>query len=279
MTATSIAKAGKPSGPVARSIFYFPGLRLNMVLALVFLYLPIVLLVALSFNANKVATLWTGFSLHWYGVVFDNPNIVRATQNSLIVALSASAISTILATMAALAMAGPGFRGKNAINGMIGLPLLVPEVVTAVASLLFFLSLGFSLGLHTVLIAHVVFCIPFAYLPIRARLSGIDPRLAEAAADLYASPWKVFRRITLPLLMPGIVSGAMLAFIVSLDDFVITFFVAGPGATTLPVYIFGMVRMGITPEVNAVASLLLIASMAFVALSWWVGRIGRSSSN
>ena len=140
------------------------------------------------------------------------------------------------------------------------------------ASLLFFLALGLDLGLLTVLIAHTVFCIPFAYLPIRARLEGLDPRLAEAAADLYAGPFATFRRVTLPLIMPGVLSGAMLAFIVSLDDFVITFFVAGAGATTLPVYIFGLIRMGITPEVNAVSALMLLVSIAFVALSYWMGQ-------
>src|SRR6218665_90607 len=128
---------------------------------------------------------------------------------------------------------------------------------------------------HSPVIPPLVFCFRFASLPIRARLANMDPRLVEAAADLYASPGQAFRRITLPLLMPGIISGAMLAFIVSLDDFVITFFVAGPGATTLPVYIFGMVRMGITPEVNALAALLLIASMVFVGLSWWIGQRDR----
>lgn len=158
------------------------------------------------------------------------------------------------------------------MNAMLGLPLLVPEIVTAVASLLFFLALGLELGLTTVLIAHIVFCLPFAYLPIRARLEGLDPRLAEAAADLYASRWQAFRRVTLPLILPGVVSGAMLAFIVSLDDFVITFFVAGAGATTLPVYIFGLIRMGITPEVNAISALLLMVSIAFVVLSYRVGR-------
>jgi spermidine/putrescine transport system permease protein len=169
-------------------------------------------------------------------------------------------------------------RAQGLINGLFGLPLLVPEIVTAVATLVFFLAIGLELGLMTVMIAHIVFCIPFAYLPIRARLTDLDPRLLEAAADLYASPVRAFWRVTLPLIMPGILSGAMLAFIVSLDDFVITFFVAGPGATTLPVYIFGMVRMGITPEVNALAALLLLASIACVALSWWIGRIGRPRS-
>jgi spermidine/putrescine transport system permease protein len=258
------------------ALWRFPGLGLNMAAALVFLYLPIVLLVLLSFNQNKVATLWTGFTAHWYTVVFDNPNILRATKNSGLVAVTATVVSTLFATMAALAMAGRSFKLQGVISGMLGLPLLVPEIVTAVASLLFFLALGMDLGLNTVMIAHIVFCIPFAYMPIRARLEGMDPRLVEAASDLYASPWHAFRRITLPLLMPGIISGAMLAFIVSLDDFVITFFVAGPGATTLPVYIFGMVRMGITPEVNALASLLLVASMGFVGLSWWIGQRDRN---
>lgn len=257
------------------ALWRFPGLGLNMAAAMVFLYLPIVLLVLLSFNQNKVATLWTGFTAHWYTVVFDNPNILRATKNSGLVAVTATVVSTLFATMAALAMAGRSFRLQGVISGMLGLPLLVPEIVTAVASLLFFLALGMDLGLNTVMIAHIVFCIPFAYMPIRARLEGMDARLVEAASDLYASPWHAFRRITLPLLMPGIISGAMLAFIVSLDDFVITFFVAGPGATTLPVYIFGMVRMGITPEVNALASLLLVASMGFVGLSWWIGQRDR----
>jgi spermidine/putrescine transport system permease protein len=258
-------------------LWRFRGLASGTALALVFLYLPIALLVALSFNENKIATLWSGFSLQWYGKVFDNPNILRAARNSLLVALVATVVSTTLATLAALAMSGPRLRAQGAINGLFALPLLVPEIVTAVATLVFFLAIGLELGLVTVMIAHVVFCIPFAYLPIRARLSDLDPRLLEAAADLYASPARAFWRVTFPLILPGIFSGAMLAFIVSLDDFVITFFVAGPGATTLPVYIFGMVRMGITPEVNALAALLLVASIACVALSWWIGRIGRHS--
>jgi spermidine/putrescine transport system permease protein len=262
----------------ANPLWRFRGLRSTTLLALVFLYAPIVLLVLLSFNANRVATIWTGFSLEWYGVVFDNPNILRAARNSFVVAISATLISTVIAIMAALAMAGPPFKGKLAVTALFSLPLMVPEIVTAVATLMFFLLIGLELGLLTVIIAHVVFCISFAYLPIRARLADMDPRLLEAAADLYATPARAFWRVTLPLMMPGIVSGAMLAFIVSLDDFVITFFVAGPGATTLPVYIFGMVRMGITPEVNALASMLLLLSIVFVALSWWIGRRGRQDS-
>jgi spermidine/putrescine transport system permease protein len=259
-------------------LWRFTGLNWIIGFFFVFLYFPIIVLVALSFNANSVATLWTGFTFDWYRVVIENPNIVRAAQNSIIVALSATVLSTLLALAAAVGMAGRDFRGQHLVNGLIGLPLLVPEIVTAVASLLFFLSIGLELGLHTVIIAHIVFCTPFAYLPIRARLEGLDGRLLEAAQDLYATPLKAFWRVTLPLLMPGILSGAMLAFIISLDDFVITFFVAGAGATTLPVYIFGMIRVGITPEVNAVSTLLLLVSIIVVALSAIVANAGKTSA-
>ena len=147
--------------------------------------------------------------------------------------------------------------------------------MTAVATLLFFMSIGMSLGLLTIIIAHTAFCIPFAYLPIRARLEGMDKAYAEAAADLYATPWAAFRRVTLPMLWPGILSGLMLAFIISLDDFVITSFVAGAGSTTLPIYISGMIRIGVSPEVNAISSIMLIISILFVSLSWFVGRARR----
>ncbi|MEK0083178.1 ABC transporter permease [Benzoatithermus flavus] len=257
------------------ALWRFPGLRASAVFFFAFLYLPILVLLAYSFNANEQATIWTGFSTRWYGIVLGNDDIMRAFRNSLVVATTATLIATALATLAALGMARGRFRGQDIVSGLIGLPLVVPEIVTAVATLLFFVLLGFRLGLLTVILAHTVFCIPFAYLPIRARLEGMDPVLQEAAADLYAGPWATFRRVTLPLLWPGILSGAMLAFIISLDDFVITYFVAGAGSTTLPIYIFGMIRIGITPEVNAVSALMLIVSIVFVSLSWLVGRLRR----
>ena len=257
------------------ALWRFPGLRASAFLFFAFLYLPILVLLAYSFNASQQATIWTGFSFRWYGVVLGNDDIMRAFRNSLLVATTATLTATLLATLAALGMARSRFAGQDLISGLIGLPLVVPEIVTAVATLLFFVMVGFRLGLVTVILAHTVFCIPFAYLPIRARLEGMDPVLQEAAADLYATPWQAFRRVTLPLLWPGILSGAMLAFIISLDDFVITYFVAGAGATTLPIYIFGMIRIGITPEVNAVSALMLLVSIAFVSLSWLAGRMRR----
>jgi spermidine/putrescine transport system permease protein len=253
-------------------LWRFTGVRPTAWLFFAFLYVPIIVLVVLSFNGGQSATIWESFSLKWYSVVANDPEIVRAAKNSLIVATFATLIATALATLAALGMRGRAFRGQTLMNGVLGLPLLVPEIVTAVATLMFFAFIGLKLSLFTILIAHVVFCIPFAYLPIRARLEGMDPRLAEAAADLYASPWKAFWKVTFPLLMPGILSGAMLAFIISMDDFVITYFVAGAGATTLPVYIFSSIRMGISPKINAISSIILVISIAFVALSYYVGQ-------
>jgi spermidine/putrescine transport system permease protein len=250
----------------------FPGVGVTAAAFFIYLYLPIVILLILSFNASRSATIWTGFSLDWYEVVLRNPDILRAAKNSLIVASTATLVSTALATKAALGMAGSRFPGQPAVSGLVALPLVVPEIVTAVATLLFFVLIGMRLGLATVMVAHTVFCIPFAYLPIRARLEGMDKALTEAAADLYANPWQAFRRVTLPLLWPGILSGAMLAFIISLDDFVITFFVSGAGATTLPVYIFGMIRIGISPEVNAISTVMLAVSVLFVSLSYLFAR-------
>jgi spermidine/putrescine transport system permease protein len=253
-------------------LFRFTGLRATALLFFTYLYVPIVILIVLSFNANRTATIWTGFSLDWYGAVLRNDDIVAAAENSLIVAVTATLIATFAATMAALGMSRGRFRGQDAVGGLLALPLVVPEIVTAVATLLFFVIVGIQLGLTSLIIAHTVFCIPFAYLPIRARLEGMDPLLEQAAADLYAPPLAAFRRVTLPLLFPGILSGAMLAFIISLDDFVISYFVAGAGSTTLPVYIFGMIRIGVTPEVNAVSSLMLVVSILFVSLAWLAGR-------
>lgn len=253
----------------------FRGIAWAAALFFAFLYVPIVVLLVLAFNDNDQATIWTGFSTRWFGVVWRNPDLMRAFRNSLVVAVCATSGATLLATMAALGMARSRFWGKDGINALIALPLIVPEIVTAVASLLFFVMLGLRLGLFTVILAHLTFCIPFAYLPIQARLDGMDPKLEEAAQDLYADRWQTFRKVTLPLLWPGIVSGAMLAFIISLDDFVITYFVGGAGSTTLPVYIFGMIRIGITPEVNAVSALMLVVSILFVAASVAVGRLRR----
>lgn len=261
--------------PKRNPLWRFPGIAPAAAALFAYMYLPIIILIAFSFNENRIATIWTGFSTQWYAVVLANDDILRAARNSIVIATSAMLIATVAATFAAIGMTRHRFRGQDGVNALIALPLVVPEIVTAVATLLFFVLIGLKLGILTVIIAHTVFCIPFAYLPIRARLEGMDPALEHAAADLYAPPWQTFRRVTLPLLWPGILSGAVLAFIISLDDFVITYFVAGAGATTLPVYIFGMIRIGVTPEVNAISALMLVVSIVFVSLSFLIGRMRR----
>lgn len=255
------------------SIRHYPGFALLSWLALVFIYGPILAVAAYSFNSTRSITVWEGFSLDWYAKALSNPQLQSAAINSLIVAVSASVTATICAIAAALAMArGKNFAGKRVLFSLINLPLIVPEIVSAIGSLLFFVTIGLSLGIGSIVLAHIVFCIPFAYLPIAARLRGIETAYDEAAADLHANRWETFRYVLLPLMKPGVISGFMLAFIVSIDDFIITNFVAGPGATTLPLAIYGMVRVGFTPEINAIATMMLALSIVFVVGSTLFGR-------
>ena len=256
-----------------RHVWNFPGFGGWTAIFFGFLYIPILVLVFYSFNSSKFAMFWTGFSFRWYSKLFSNDDIQTAAINSLIVACSAAPLATIIATLSALAIVRGGeFRSKELSNGLITLPLMVPEIVTAVATLIFFASLGINLGLINVIIAHTVFCIPFAYMPIKAALEAMDPNLELVARDLYSDKTSAFRTITLPLLTPGIVSGFMLAFVISIDDFIITLMVAGGGSTTLPVYIYSMVKMGVSPEVNAVSSLMLLFSIFIVTLYWFFNR-------
>jgi spermidine/putrescine transport system permease protein len=259
---------------IALHLKKLPLTREVSLLMLAYLYLPILVLIAYSFNANRSATVWTEFSFAWYGRILANPSIQTAALNSIIVASIATVGATAIALLAALATYRP-FYGQKMVEGGINLPLILPEIVTAVATLLLFMALGIKLGLLTVIIAHIGFCIPFAYLPIRARLNDLDKSLLEAANDLYANPWQVFRRVTLPLLWPAVLSGSVLAFVVSLDDFIMTFFVAGPGSTTLPVYIFSAIKAGVTPEINAISTLMLLISIVLVVLAFWLGQRGK----
>ncbi len=234
----------------------------------VLLYMPIILLVIYSFNAGSSIAIWEGFSWRWYQSAWQNEQVQEATVRSLIIALWASAISTTVAVMAALATTRTRkFKGQSLVFAMINQPLMVPEIVTAVALLIFFAGIkvatGYT-GLFYLILAHSAFCIPFAYLPIRARLQGMDLTLEQAAADLYAPPFQVFRRITLPQLWPGILAGAMLAFVISLDDVVITEFVKSAGQDTLPTYMLGQLRRVVTPEINAISTALLAISIVMV---------------
>lgn len=256
-----------------RNVRVFPGFGVIAAICVVFLYGPILFLSAYSFNAGRSISVWSGFSFRWYEKVFSNTAIFEATLNSLLIATIASLIATTLAIGAALATTRSAkIKNDHIAFATLNLPLMVPEIVTAVASLVFFIAIGLPLGILTIIIAHTVFCIPFAYLPIKARLESMDESIELVALDLYASRWQVLVHITLPLLLPGILSGALLAFIISLDDFIITNMVTGPGSTTLPLHIYGMLRLGVTPEVNAISTLLVVASIVFVSIAGLLGR-------
>ncbi len=258
----------------------FPGFLPMTYLCLFLLYAPLIIVMIYSFNESQSITKWGGLSLRWYGEVFwgvESEKFKAAAIHSFAIAITAATISTSIATLAATAMLRAGhFRGKGVSFALINLPLMVPEIVTAVATLIFFSAIGFTTGILTILLAHIVFCIPFAYLPIAARMQGIEEVYEQAAQDLYATRFQAFKLILLPLMTPGIISGFLLAFIISLDDFIITNFVKGAGVETLPTAIFGSVKQGIKPNIMAISTLLLLVSVVFVTLSWLVGRMGQN---
>jgi spermidine/putrescine transport system permease protein len=240
----------------------YPGMGLFTVLFFAYLYLPIVIVVFYSFNENSLVSVWTGFSLKWYDVALANQALLDALRVSLTVAGISTVLATTVAVMAALVLVrGRDVRFRRVSETVVNLPLLLPEIVLAVAMLIVFSQLGLTNGLAKLVIAHTAFCIPFAFLPIRACLQGMEPDFEEAAQDLYASPWVTFRRVTLPLILPGIFAGAMLAFVISMDDFITSNMLASGGTTTLPVYIFGLIKKGTTPELNAISTLIILASL------------------
>jgi spermidine/putrescine transport system permease protein len=253
-----------------------PGFWLVAAFCLAMLYGPIFVLIAYAFNDNTLVMMWKGFTWRWFDVAVHDPEIRDAALLSLTVAAIASVTATILATMAALATTRvPPFRGLPLVYAIINQPLMVPEIVTAIATLVFFALIKQAFQIQSVgflIVSHIVFCIPFAYMPLRARLEDMDLTYENAAADLYATPWQVFRRITLPLMVPGIIGALMLSFVISMDDVVITVHVAGPGEETLPLYLIGQLHRGVTPEVNAMSTLFLLASVVLVTIFFIVTR-------
>jgi len=235
-------------------------------LVYLFLYAPIVILVVFSFNASRYAV-WEGFSLQWYRDFLQDDLILRSLKNSLVVALVATVISTVIGTLAAMGMQRYEFKGKGTIDAIFYLPVIVPEIVMAASLVTFFGFMHFTLSMSTVIIAHVAFCVSYVVIVVRARLEGFDKTLEEAAMDLGATPFQTFYRVTLPVIFPGILSGALLAFTLSIDDYMITSFVAGVGATTLPLQIYSMVKTKVTPEINAVSTLLLIPTIILIIIA------------
>ncbi|MDF1601637.1 ABC transporter permease [Mesorhizobium sp. YIM 152430] len=259
------------------SIASLPGFATVAMITFVFLYLPIVTLVVYSFNEAASMARWEGFSLRWYEAALNNRQVQDVSIRSLVIAAWAATLATILATMAALATTRNErrFPGQTMVYALINQPLMVPEIVTGVALLIFFamikVSTGYQ-GLGYLVAAHTAFCIPFAYLPIRARLETMDLTLERAAADLYATPFQSFRHVTLPLLVPGIIAGFMLAFVTSLDTVVITEFIKSAGQDTLPTYMLGQMRRVITPEMNAISTLFLLLSLIAVTVFFLLSR-------
>jgi spermidine/putrescine transport system permease protein len=254
-----------------------------------FLWAPIVLLVAFSFNASSSLATWSGFSFQWYQTIFDgaigsgSPNsfssrlMLNALGNSVFVALMATLISTVIGTLVALSLARGRYPGRRLVSGLLYAPIIIPDITQGLSLALFF-KVVFDFiqtisgerpvtGFSTIIIGHVAFNISYVAIVVGARLADMNPRYEEAAADLGASPWQAFRRVTLPLLMPGIIAGGLLAFTMSLDDFVVAFFLSGVGTSTLPLYVYSLLKVSVTPEINAISTVMLIASTVLVGAS------------
>lgn len=283
MMTTPQANEPKAPGLSERGFSWRTGLLgAHSILMYLFLFAPIVVLVVFSFTADPFGVAWKGFTLDWYTRLLNNSRLIDATINTLTIAAISTVIATILGTLLALAMERYSFWGRKTIDTLLYLPIVIPEIVLAVALLSFFafalnaLDALFGIrarqGIVTVVIAHVTFSIAFVVVTVRTSLRGFDRRLEEAAQDLGANTWNTFRRITFPIILPGIIGGALLAFTLSLDDFIISLFVSGPGTLLLPVEVYNRVKRSVTPEINAISTLMLLFSMLLVILSQLVQR-------
>jgi putrescine transport system permease protein len=247
-----------------------PGLIAAMVAGFLFLYAPIVILIVYSFNDSRLVTVWGGWSLRWYGALLENAQLLDAARISVLVALCSSTLAAALGVMAGITLArAPRFLGRTLFSGLILAPLVMPDVIIGLSLLLTFIAMSLDRGFLTIVIAHATFSMCYVAVVVQARLAGFDRSVEEAAQDLGARPATVFWRVTLPMIAPGVISGWLLSFTLSLDDLVIASFAAGPGSTTLPIRIFSSVRLGVTPEINAIAT-ILIGLVAVGTLVWSV---------
>ncbi len=258
---------------------------------LLFLYLPIVVLVIYSFNASRLNITWQGFTFRWYRELLHDPPLLNALENSLIVASVTTVLAVLLGTSAAWGLFRYRVPLRTSIEAMLALPIVVPDVIMGVSLLIFFATLSaagnrfaaaiggsgntFGLGLTTVTLAHVTFCFPFVMITVRARLAGIDPALEEAALDLGATPWQALVHVIIPFLLPGIISGALMAFTLSLDELIVTYFTYGPGAETLPIKVYGMARVGMSPSLNAISTTLIVATALLMCIADLFRRLRR----
>ena len=242
-------------------------LNAHLGLVYVFLYVPILVLIVLSFNKSGLPTAWTGFSTEWYGKLIANPKILSAAGNSLIVAVASTVISTAIGTL--LAMGLEDGKPNPWLDALVAAPMIIPDIVLAIALLSFYTLLNMSLGLHSIVLSHAVFNIAFVCMVVRTRLKNFDKSIVEASIDLGASEFTTFRRVTLPVIAPGVVAAALLSFTLSIDEFIIAYFTAGAGqgSTTFPMQIYAMIRFGVTPEINAMATIILLMSFILVLMA------------
>lgn len=247
-----------------------PNIYLGVIL--IIMYLPILLVILYSFNYSKISSVWEGFSLRWYQELFRDKAIFEALINSIILGILSSLSAAVIGTLGAVGMFRSNFKGKGIIEYMSTLPIMVPEIILGMVFLVFFALIGLPFGMTTLVIAHTTFCIPYIYMQVKARLVGLDKSYVEAAKDLGAGELRAFFDITLPLIRPAIISGIFLAFAMSFDDVVISIFVTGVNTNTLPIKIYTQLKTGITPEINALCTLMLGVTILFVFLSSWIGR-------
>lgn len=243
------------------------GLAFHAGVVYVFLYLPIIVLVVFSFNQERINAVWTGFTVDWYLRLLDDPGLLKAVMNSLFVAAISAIFATVIGTLTAFGMARHEFPGKRLFDAVLHLPIVIPDIMMAIALLSFFVLVKATLGLYSIILAHVTFNIAFVAVVVRARLADFDRNLEYAAMDLGATPAQAFRHVTLPLIMPGVVAGALMAFTLSWDDFMIAFFTAGVGSTTLPLKVYSMIKFGVSPEINAISTITLLFSMSLVLIA------------
>lgn len=241
----------------------------NSIIALIlfFLYLPIIILVIYSFNTSKMNVVFEGFTFDWYKTLFNNADLIEAFINTLIIAITSTVISTVIGTLGAIGLKKYKFRGKQFINLLLYIPIVIPEIVLGISLLSVYTLTKLELGMFTLILSHIAFSIPFVIVSVRSSLSNTLDTYEEAAHDLGANNTKTFFKVTLPYIMPGVISGALLAFTLSLDDVVISYFTAGPGSNTLPLKIYSMIKTGISPDVNALSSIMLLAIMFILTIS------------
>mgnify|MGYP001027171806 CR=1 FL=1 len=248
---------------------WFP--KVYLILLLIIMYLPVIVVIIYSFNNSKSDAIWGGFTLKWYGQMFQNQSLMEALKNSLIVAFISCLLSTVIGTIGAVGIVRADLKSKGMVESLATIPIMIPEIILGMVFLAVFSFLNLPFGMMTLIIAHISFCVPYIFIVVKGRLAGMDKSIEEAARDLGATPLRTFIDITLPLIMPAVLSGTLLAFAMSLDDVVISFFVTGPETNTLPVKIYSQIKVGVSPEINALCTMMLLVTFAIVIIS---GKIG-----